>query len=87
MVRRELEFRGIPLSHLALYFEELGAKRISDSFFQEENWSGEFLREEELLFTNVFRVNAVHIRFEARTKQELEHLINKYRFKTFRVGG
>ena len=90
MPSQDLEFRGINLSHLGMYFEELGAKKISDSFpfiFQAENWRSEIIKEEELSFTSVFKVNAIHIRFIARSQQELEELIRDYRYKTFRVGG
>jgi hypothetical protein len=90
MISRELEFRGIPLSHLGMYFEELGAKKQSNKFpytYQAKHWRGELLKEEELIFTKVFKVNSVHIRFQARTEEELDDLIKKYRYKTTRIGG
>lgn len=87
---KELEFRGIPLRHLGMYLEELGAKKGSDSFpisYHGENWRAEILCEEEIAFTAVFKVNAVHIRFMAENHEILDGVINQYRKKTFRAGG
>lgn len=87
---KELEFRGINRNHLGMYFEELGAKKMTETFpyvYKAENWRGEIVSEEELAFTPVFKVNAVHIRFTAGSEQELEELIRNYRYKTTRVGG
>ena len=47
----------------------------------------DILREEELAFTTVFKVNAVFIRFFADHEEVLEEIIKKYRFKTTRTGG
>jgi hypothetical protein len=90
MVIRDLEFRGINRDHLGMYFEELGARKMSDSFpfiYEGEGWSGEILTEEEIAFTAIFKVNAVWIRFGADTEENLEELIKKYRYKTTRIGG
>jgi hypothetical protein len=92
MVSRELEFRGIPWRQLGLYFVELGGRQVKnlDSFpyiYVGDGWSGELLSENELVFTSVFKVNAVFIRFSAETKEILDTLIKSYRFKTTRVGG
>ncbi|WP_071393912.1 hypothetical protein [Bacillus tuaregi] len=90
MNHKELEFRGIPLQHLGMYLEELGGEKASDSFpilYHGQKWSAFILREEEMAFTAVFKVNAVHIRFTADNKEILDELIQKYRKKTFRAGG
>lgn len=90
MIIRDLEFRGINREHLGMYFEELGAKKITDSFpyvYQAEGWSGQILTEEEISFTSVFKVNAVQIRFSAKDVYTLDELIKKYRYKTTRIGG
>ncbi|UYZ21470.1 hypothetical protein [Mesobacillus jeotgali] len=90
MVDRILEFRGINRGHLGMYFEELGGRLVTDSFpfvYEAEGWRAEILSEDELAFTKTFIVNAVHIRFEAETMDELEQLIKNYRYKTTRVGG
>ena len=90
MADKILEFRGIPLKHLGLYFEELGGKLVTDTFpflYEGDGWSAELLSEEEIAFTKSFVVNAVHIRFIAESTEELETLIKHYRYKTTRVGG
>ncbi|MBT2659538.1 hypothetical protein [Bacillus sp. ISL-45] len=90
MVDRILEFRGINLDHLGMYFEELGGRLVTDSFpfvYEAGGWRAEILSEDELAFTKTFIVNAVHIRFAAETMGELEQLIKNYRYKTTRVGG
>ncbi|WP_251032482.1 hypothetical protein [Mesobacillus foraminis] len=86
----QLEFRGISVGHLGMYFEELGGKQITEGFpivYQGENWSGEILGEEEISFTSVFKVNAVVIRFTAEDGTDLDELIKRYRYKTTRIGG
>jgi hypothetical protein len=90
MVDRILEFRGINREHLGMYFEELGGTLVTDSFpfvYETENWRAEILSEDELAFTKTFIVNAVHIRFAAKSLEDLEQLIKNYRYKTTRVGG
>lgn len=90
MTSRELEFRGINLSHLGIYFEELGGKQITKEFpfvYQGEGWRGEILSEKELEFTSVFKVNTVKVRFVANDSEALEALIKNYRYKTTRIGG
>jgi hypothetical protein len=90
LVSRELEFRGIPLGHLGMYFVELGAEQLTKDFpivFSGEGWSGELLSEEELSFTTVFKVNSVKVRFRAESDEELADLIKRFRYKTFRIGG
>lgn len=90
MVDRVLEFRGINRDHLGMYFEELGGRLVTDSFpfvYEGDSWRAEILSEDELAFTKTFIVNAVHIRFEAESLEELEQLIKNYRYKTTRVGG
>jgi hypothetical protein len=87
---KELEFRGIPLEHLGMYFQELGGEKITDSFpfiYRAEDWSAHILNQEEITFTAVFKVNAVHIRFIAENEEMLEKVIKGYRMKTFRAGG
>jgi hypothetical protein len=87
---KELEFRGIPLEHLKMYFQELGGEQATDSFpfmYDGDGWSAHILREEEIAFTTVFKVNAVDIRFEAKSEKILEETLKRYRRKTFRAGG
>lgn len=90
MVSRELEFRGINLNHLKLYFEELGGIPLTDQFpyiYRGESWRGEIGSEGELTFTPAFKVNVVKIRFTADSESELTEIIRKYRLKTTRIGG
>lgn len=90
MLSRELEFRGINRNHLGMYFEELGGIPQTNTFpfiYKGDGWIGEILKEDELQFTKVFKVNAVHIRFTAETESKLQELIKLYRHKTTRVGG
>lgn len=90
MADKELEFRGINRGHLAMYFEELGAKQVTDTFpyvFTGDGWSGQILSEKEISFTASFIVNAVRVRFEAENEAALLELVKKYRFKTTRIGG
>ncbi len=90
MTEINLEFRGIRLQVLGGYLEELGGNRKTNSFpfvYEGDGWSAQILREEEITFTAVFKVNAVHIRFFAENDKVLEELIKKYRYKTIRVGG
>lgn len=86
----ELEFRGINRKHLGMYFEELGGKQITDSFpyvYMADGWSGQILKEAEITFTPVFKVNTVQIRFIADDDNTLNELLKNYRFKTTRIGG
>ena len=90
MTELNLEFRGIRLQDLGVYLEELGGNQKTYSFpyiYEGERWSAHILREEEITFTAVFKVNAVHIQFFAENDQVMEELIKKYRYKTIRVGG
>ena len=90
MVIRELEFRGIRMEHLGMYFKELGAKPMTNTFpytYEAENWGGQILSEEEIAFTSSFKVNAVKVRFYANEDQTLNELIKNYRYKTTRIGG
>lgn len=90
MPKRELEFRGIPLKHLEMYLEELGAEKMTNTFpfiYQGDEWFAHILSEEELAFTKVFKVNAVFMQFFADHEEVLEEIIKKYRFKTTRTGG
>lgn len=92
MFFRMLEFRGISLQQLQLYLEELGGTKIAlqhpfPIMFKGNHWNASILNEEEIAFTAVFKVNAVHIRFEASQKEVLEDMIRKYRLKTTRIGG
>ncbi|WP_042455216.1 hypothetical protein [Neobacillus dielmonensis] len=90
MAQKLLEFRGIKLGHLGMYFEELGAERITDEFpfvYSAENWIGEILSEQEISFTSSFKVNTVTVRFQAENQEKLEELIKNYRYKTTRIGG
>jgi hypothetical protein len=89
---KELEIRGIPLAQLRQYLIDLGGRLVKDcdSFpivYEGDGWKGELLSEDELMFTSVFRVNAVKISFSAVSEEQLEGLIKNYRYKTFRVGG
>ncbi len=66
------------------------AEPESDGFlavFVGDGWEGQILSEEEISFTKVIKVNAVHVRFLAGDEAGLAELIKKYRFKTTRVGG
>lgn len=90
MAEKTLEFRGIPLNHLIGYVEELGASQSTDEFpiiFEGKGWQAVILREEEVPITSTFRVNAVHIRFQAEAESAVESLIARFRKKTFRAGG
>lgn len=90
MTEKDLEFRGINREHLGMYFEELGAKRVTDSFpliYAAKNWSGMILSEAEIVFTPTFRVNSVQVRFSASGEEALQELIKLYRYKTTRIGG
>ena len=90
MVIRDLEFRGIAIEHLGMYFEDLGAKKITDKFpyvFTAEKWSGQILSEEQISFTSIFKVNTVKVRFHANDDKVLDELIKNYRYKTTRIGG
>jgi hypothetical protein len=90
VAQQELEFRGINRKHLGMYFEELGAKQITDQFpyiYKSEHWYGEIIREEELSITSTFKVNCVYIRFYASSDITLKELIKNYRVKTRRIGG
>lgn len=87
---KELEFRGIPLSHLGMYFEELGAKKITNSFpylYTAPTWSAVLLNEEHIKIASNFFVNSVQVRFEAENEEIMENAIKRYRSKTTRVGG
>lgn len=87
---RDLEFRGIRIEHLGMYFEELGAEPVTDKFpyiYEAVNWSGHILSEEEISFTSSFKVNTVNVRFSAKDAQTLDELIKNYRYKTTRIGG
>lgn len=87
---KQLEFRGIKLSHLQEYFLELGGTQVTDRFpihFEGENWQAAILSEQEVKITSTFIVNAVHIRFSAKQKEKLDDLIKQYRLKTTRIGG
>ncbi|MDP4163346.1 MAG: hypothetical protein Q8906_15425 [Bacillota bacterium] len=90
MPEQLLEFRGINRKHLEMYFTELGGKQMSDSLpnvLVGKGWRGEILDEQELSFTNTFKVNAVRIRFYAEDECLLKELIKNYRYKTTRIGG
>ena len=90
MVIKDLEFRGIAIEHLGMYFEDLGAKKITDKFpyvFTTEKWSGQILSEEQISFTSIFKVNTVKVRFHANDDKVLDELIKNYRYKTTRIGG
>ena len=90
MVKRDLEFRGINISHLGMYFEELGAKQVTTTFpltYKAADWTGQILSEEEISFTAVFKVNAVKVRFITEDEEKLNEIITQYRYKTTRIGG
>lgn len=90
MYKKDLEFRGITIKHLGMYFEELGAKQSTDKLpfvYNASNWSGQILSEEEISFTKTFKVNSVIIRFCADNEDALLELIKNYRYKTTRIGG
>ncbi|HEY2422142.1 MAG TPA: hypothetical protein VGI04_12025 [Neobacillus sp.] len=90
MPYQDLEFRGINIKHLGMYFEELGANQVTDSFpyiYKASDWSGEIINEEEIFFTASFKVNAVQVRFHAEDENTLVELIKNYRYKTTRIGG
>lgn len=90
MFKIELEFRGIPQHHLEMYLEELGAERVTNSFpiiFEGTDWSAHILKEKEISFTAVFKVNSVSIHFRANEEDALNEVIKKFRSKTFRAGG
>lgn len=90
MCEKILEFRGIPLSHLIHYFLELGGALHSDQLpylLKGPYWQSEVYKEEQVKITSTFSVNAVHIRFQAKTVEQLEQVIAQYRKKTFRAGG
>jgi hypothetical protein len=90
MVIRDLEFRGISIEHLGMYFEELGALQRTDRFpyvYEADNWKGQILSEEEISFTSSFKVNTVQVRFCANDDHTLDVLIKNYRYKTTRIGG
>lgn len=90
MLQQELEFRGINREHLGMYFEELGAKQITNHFpyiYKSDHWYGEIVSEDELSITSTFKVNRVYIRFYASNDITLKELIKNYRVKTRRIGG
>ena len=90
MAEIDLEFRGININHLGMYFQELGAIQVTDSFpfiYEAEGWSGQILSEEELAFTAIFKVNSVQVRFIAEDEEMLMKVIKNYRYKTTRIGG
>ena len=86
----DLEFRGINVDHLGMYFHELGATQVTDTFpyiYEAEGWGGQILSEEEILFTAIFKVNSVKVRFMAEDDDILKRVIKEYRYKTTRIGG
>ncbi len=90
MAIKDLEFRGISREHLGMYFLELGAKQVTNSFpyiYAAEGWSGQILSEEVISFTAIFKVNAVMVRFIADDVDALTLLVKNYRYKTTRIGG
>jgi hypothetical protein len=90
MVQLDLEFRGISLSYLGKYFEELGCIPITSSFpfiFKNSGWSAEIQNEEELSLTSIIKVNIIHIRFIADNEELLNSVVRNYRYKTTRIGG
>lgn len=90
MIISDLEFRGIRIEHLGMYFEELGAKPMTATFpyiYEAENWNGQILSEEEISFTSIFKINSVQVRFCATDDHTLNEVIKNYRFKTTRIGG
>ncbi|MDF2947720.1 MAG: hypothetical protein K0S51_2399 [Bacillales bacterium] len=89
-MNRIIEFRGIKLSHLVMYFEELNGIKTSSNLpikFNGDKWTSEILEEKEIPLTSVISVNSVLIKFEAERIEELESIIKNYRYKTTRVGG
>lgn len=92
-MEKVLEFRGIPIHHLGMYLEELGAEgsdQTLDSLpalYKACEWSAEIASEEIIAFTANFKVNAVKIRFLASGEQGLNEVIKRFRYKTTRVGG
>lgn len=90
MAEIDLEFRGINIDHLGMYFLELGAIQETDTFpfiYEAEGWSGQILSEEEIAFTAIFKVTAVKVRFIAEDEETLMKVIKNYRYKTTRIGG
>ena len=90
MVSKQLEFRGISLSHLGMYFEELGAEKVTDTFpylFKAINWRAEIQSEDVITITSNFKVNRIMILFTAESEEILAQVIKNYRYKTTRVGG
>ncbi len=90
MAAKELEFRGIPLASHIMYFEQLGARMLTEHppiFFEGSNWQAEIKSETTITFTAKFKVNAVLIRFSADNEETLDQLIKNYLYKTTRVGG
>ncbi|WP_428911383.1 hypothetical protein [Niallia sp. Krafla_26] len=89
-MQKELEFRGIPFTQLALYLEELGGSKVTESMpiiYKDRDWSATILSEEEISFTSVFKVNSIKILFKAEDEETLNEILKKYRKKTFRAGG
>jgi hypothetical protein len=89
-MQKQLEFRGIHLTQLIDYINELGGEQISSEFpmhFTGPSWKIEISKEEMLEITSRFHVNAVFILFTAQTEDELAELIASFRKKTTRVGG
>ncbi|MED4599337.1 hypothetical protein P9314_01240 [Paenibacillus validus] len=90
MAEQTLEFRGIRCEHLMNYFKELEAEQQTFAFpyvFHGPGWRADILREDQVRITSRFVVNAVFVRFEASSEQELQDVIAAYRRKTFRAGG
>lgn len=90
MSETTLEFRGIRLHHIMDYLAEIGGEQVTSSLpyqFEGPYWSAEILKEEEVRITSTFLVNAVHIRFQAPTQEQLDDLLAAFRKKTTRVGG
>jgi predicted ATP-grasp superfamily ATP-dependent carboligase len=90
MVSRQLEFRGISVPYLSMYFEELGARKLTETFpidFEGSSWKAQIISEKTIQFTANFKVNAVQILFAAENDDLLEQLLKNYRYKTIRVGG
>lgn len=90
MVEQTLEIRGIPLSQICTYLNELGGLQQTVTFpilFTNEDWSGEILYEVEVQITSRFSVNAIHIHFTSADEPILEEIIRNFRKKTMRIGG
>lgn len=90
MVSKEQEYRGIPLSALGSYFEELGARKQTEAFpytYQSNQWRAEILHEKMITFTSVIQVNSVLIRFTADNDEIMGQLLKCYSYKTLRAGG